>query len=117
MGSLCLGAPLGAPGSGPLACSVAGEKKKPVSRHGDVCRGEEGRHVKPQLLPDLTGLHTGTRRQLGQVAEAPRNQGEVVGEMSHRLEVPPWNKMRTGSQLLAGMECDKVVLQGWEENS
>lgn len=44
--------------------------------------------MKTQLLSSFIILHPRTCRQLGQVAEATRNQEEVVTVMSHQLEVP-----------------------------
>lgn len=72
------GPPVGS-GSGSLARSVAGLEKKPVSWHRDVCRGEEGGHVKTQLLPSLMLLHTGTRRQLGLWRRLPGNGKRLSG--------------------------------------
>lgn len=47
-------------------------------------------------------LHSGICKQLGQVAEATRNQEKVVGEMSHQLEVPP-----------AEENMDWIIVSGW----
>lgn len=45
----------------------------------------------PAPSPVLMPLHSGICKQLGQVAEATRNQ-ERLWEMSHQLEVPPQKK-------------------------
>lgn len=95
------GPPVGS-GSGSVARSVAGVEKKPVSWHKDVCRGEEGRHMKTQLLPSLMLLHTGTRRQLGLwlrlpgtgrgcLGDEPPAEGASLKENTYWILVHGWN--------------------------